>query len=246
MPWMTTLRATQLSYFMLAVTPATVGADSVRIFAMRQAGAAWAEGIAIVIADRLYGMAAILILGVVGLPFIWAHAPELLLPVAAPIALLALAMLAGIVALRIKMPRAWLRIGPARALARLSRAARLATGSFRLVSTALLLSLSIMIASAAAFWIITVAAGVQGGLVMVLSVFPGMLLLGFVPISVNGWGLREVSLVAMMAPFAIPSGAALATSVAYGLAVFVSSLLGLVFWWLLRGREIRKPREEPA
>lgn len=244
--WPTALRATLLSYFMVAVTPATVGADGVRILAMRRAGAAWAEGIAIILADRMYGMVAILILGLLGLPFIWTHAPELVLPVAAPIAFLALGVAAGVICLRIRMPREWLRIGAARTLARLSRAARLATLGHRLVSTSLALSLLIMIANAAAFWLIAAAAAVPADPALVLSVYPGMLLLGFVPVSVNGWGLREVSLVAMMAPFGVPSGAALAASIAYGSAVFGSSLLGIALWWLLREPEATTPREEPA
>jgi len=243
----TAFRITLLSYFMLGVTPSTVGADGVRMMAMREGGASWTHGLAVILADRIYGFAAILILGVVGWPFIAIASPHLIYSVALPLIFLSAVAVTGGLVLNARAPRAWMRNPWARRFARFIRAINLIMADIRLASHCLFLALLALGASVASFFLIAHAAGTSGGIVMVLAVFPATLLLGFLPISVNGWGLREVSLVAMMGAFEVGPGAALATSLAYGVSVSLSGVFGLLAWWLIPAHQASKtPREEPA
>jgi len=56
------------------------------------------------------------------------------------------------------------------------------------------------------------------------------------PISMAGWGVREVVVVALYGLLGLPPGQGLVTSILYGLAVFASGLPGLPIWLGLRSR----------
>lgn len=67
-----------------------------------------------------------------------------------------------------------------------------------------------------------------------LLVLPATLLVMALPVSVAGWGVREAG-AALIWPIAgVPSDAAIAASVAYGLMATASALPGL--WWLVGAR----------
>lgn len=61
---------------------------------------------------------------------------------------------------------------------------------------------------------------------------PGALLASAIPFSLGGWGAREAGMVFGLSAFAVPGAAALALSIAYGLALAVTGVLGLLFWIL--------------
>jgi glycosyltransferase 2 family protein len=82
-------------------------------------------------------------------------------------------------------------------------------------------------------------------LVDFLALMPAVLLLGALPISVGGWGVRENVLVLALAPIGIAAGAALLIGVEIGFLGAVLTLPGGAIW-LLRHVLRRQPAATPA
>jgi hypothetical protein len=79
-------------------------------------------------------------------------------------------------------------------------------------------------------YVLFVAVGVEVSLVDCLLLFPPVLLVQVVPISIAGWGVREGAMVAIFALVGVTSEAALAVSILYGLTLMITSLPGAVLW----------------
>lgn len=63
-----------------------------------------------------------------------------------------------------------------------------------------------------------------------LLLFPPVLLIQTLPISVAGWGVREGAMVAMFAMVGVDAQSALAMSILYGVTLALTSLPGALFW----------------
>src|SRR5262249_45726027 len=63
-----------------------------------------------------------------------------------------------------------------------------------------------------------------------LIVVPASLLISMAPISIGGWGVREVVLVHGLSLVGIASGGALAISVLYGAIWLINALVGFFAW----------------
>ena len=70
------------------------------------------------------------------------------------------------------------------------------------------------------------------GLVDCLALIPPVLLITTLPISIAGWGVRELSMVAAFGLIGVPDEGAVALSVVFGLVVAVMSLPGGLIWLL--------------
>ena len=71
-----------------------------------------------------------------------------------------------------------------------------------------------------------------------LLLFPTVLFLSMLPISVAGWGVREGAMIAALALVGIPPHQGLALSVCFGLGLIVVSLPGGLVWLAARHRPI--------
>ena len=72
--------------------------------------------------------------------------------------------------------------------------------------------------------------GLEITLANCLLLFPPVLLIQTLPISVAGWGVREGAMVAMFALVGVPAEGVLAMSILFGLVLIIMSLPGLWFW----------------
>ena len=63
-----------------------------------------------------------------------------------------------------------------------------------------------------------------------LVVMPVVLLVSALPISVGGWGTREIAMVYMLGLFAVPPDLAAAVSIQFGLCMTIASLVGAPVW----------------
>jgi hypothetical protein len=64
---------------------------------------------------------------------------------------------------------------------------------------------------------------------VLLTVMIGVML---VPVSIGGWGLRELAVISLLADYGIAPEKALLLSVSFGLALAVGSLPGALVWIL--------------
>jgi uncharacterized membrane protein YbhN (UPF0104 family) len=71
-----------------------------------------------------------------------------------------------------------------------------------------------------------------------LVLFPGVLLVSMLPISLGGWGVREHAMVVAFGLVGVPADAALSASILYGLCLLIASLPGGVLWLAERRQEM--------
>ena len=60
--------------------------------------------------------------------------------------------------------------------------------------------------------------------------FVSMICVTLLPVSIGGWGLREVAVVALLGTYGVAPEAALSLSVTFGVIVILSSLPGAIVW----------------
>jgi glycosyltransferase 2 family protein len=234
------LRATLISIFLLAVTPSTLAADGARAIALRGSGSEWTRSIHSVLVDRLLGLGTLLLCAFAGIPLLLAEAPSLRNVIGWPLFVTAIAAAGGIALTARRLPQRWLRFRSVREWARLVRTLRTVLSDRRSLFDASLWSLFIMALSMTAFSLIAATAGARADLATVLAIFPIVLLASVLPISVGGWGSRELGLVAFYPYFGTERPVAMAVSVAFGLATLIAGLLCIVAAWWLRPSVERK------
>lgn len=154
--------------------------------------------------------------------------------------LLALAgVAAGVFAISLVLRRP-LRTWPAKVRGRLARSLVALRRLGRRPATALtvlLLSLVIQSLFVVMNARIGAALGVHVGLGVWFLVWPLAKVAGMLPISLNGLGVRDATLAALLVPLGVPMARGIVTSLVWQSVVLAGGLLGGLTWWLLgRGR----------
>src|SRR5258708_6899538 len=230
-PFAHLLRYTWASMFFGQVLPASVGPDAVRTWF------AWRDGIPIKKTVHSIGlehavMLLCLFIFVLGLqPFSptvldwgnFAYVPALMS--AAACVGLAILMMAD--RLTARFGDWWI----VRAIADLSADARQLLLHPRAAPTLMAISMVSHLNFAITAWWIARALGIQATLWDFIVLIPLVTLITLVPISIGGWGVREGALVVLLGGIGVPSAAALALSILFGLSSIVVSVPGAIFWW---------------
>lgn len=92
------------------------------------------------------------------------------------------------------------------------------------------LSLIIHLFSILSIYMIAIALGMEYSLVVFMVVFPPVILLTLIPISLAGWGVREGAMIGIFMLIGAPKESVLSLSVLYGFIVIICSLPGMFFW----------------
>lgn len=190
--------------------PGGVLGDLARIARSRSVG--WRHAAASVLIERLAGQ---LVLGMVaiGAVVLWLGALRGALIVAS--GLLGAALLGWFwPQLRPLLARAWLAQG--------------------VWPQQLVLSLAILAVNLGGFWAATHAVGIALDPVQGTALLALTLLSMLIPLTINGWGLREGVAAALWPLWGVGAASAVAASVAYGLACMAAALIGVVPWLLSR------------
>jgi glycosyltransferase 2 family protein len=119
----------------------------------------------------------------------------------------------------------------------LGRSARLALTHPSVRWSQLALSLATALLNITGFVVCAWALGIEVSWGASLALVPLILFTMLVPITVSGWGVREAATVALFPLMGLSPAEGLATSVAFGLVLIVTSLPGL---WFLRSRKASK------
>ncbi len=220
--------------------PSSVGGDVVRVWLLHRDGAPRGVAFASVVAERGTGVVIVGLLVSLCMPAVWggmngaalrytllAIGPALLLAllgvafqghrmasVVPGAAGSALASLAGALRQVVLRPAAALELGLLGALSAL--------------------------AGYGAAWLLGQRLGIEAGLPVYVVLVGGAVLLGVLPISLGGWGVREVGMVALFGSIGVRAEDALALSIAYGVLPLVVSLPGGFAWWRTSGAPSRE------
>ncbi len=210
------IRMTFVSTVLNLVLPTSIGGDVSRVWFGKQQGMALESATAAGILDRGIGLAALVILVAAGAVLLGGRLIE---------SVLLAAVMVGVLLLGLFLR--WARQLPeAHAGYRFAAAARIALGSRPVMGTTLGLSFA---SHLVATWISAVLANGMG---LELSawhaslLFPAVLLATAIPVSIGGWGLRELAAIPVLDLAGMTSEGAAAVALVFGLTQLAAALLG--------------------
>jgi glycosyltransferase 2 family protein len=233
--------ATRLMFaalFASQVMPGMVGLD-----VMRAGGACWIglpaqRVLASVVGDRLVSLVGMVALVSASIPLLALRAGmNVVLLSALPIAALAGAVAAVLLVDRVPLVRKiltrWTSV-PFEMLGHIRHALFSPAGA-----AAVLLAVFVQLLSVAALIMVARGMGVEIAFADGLIVLPAALLVASLPISINGWGVREGAIVYGFGLLGIDDPRVFTVSVMFGLWIILSALPGGLLWLSLR----RLPRQ---
>ena len=234
-PW-TLLKIVLVGLFFNQVLPSGVGGDAVRAWRCHRLGIGVAAAIRSLVLDRVGGYVVLVVLFAAGLPVLLQILPDARQRYG--LVLLLGAALCGLPALFLidYLPRRLLRFRLVAELAALSREGRRLFGQPARSGAVLSLGAVTVGLTIVAFMLVANSLGVDLPFSSWVVIVPPVTLIQLVPVSLAGWGVRELGSVVVLAGFGIPAEAALATSLLIGLCLIVVGLPGGLLW--LTGRDM--------
>ena len=227
-------QATFAGLFVGQVLPGAIGADVVRGWMVWHLGLSNKMVIASLVADRIISLAAVGLMILLALPALVPHLPE---PMATVVRLglvggmfVALTSLVAARFLTSRRLTSWQQLIQHKFEAAGVRPSRKTIFRSLLLAT---LGHALVILSA---YFLSLAMKVESSLWMWWLVMPIVTLVTAIPISINGWGIRELAMVQLWALFNVSKSDAFLISICMGLVAIVSSLPGLWFWLARRRR----------
>jgi uncharacterized membrane protein YbhN (UPF0104 family) len=222
---------TAIGVFFTQVLPSVMG-DGIRAWLLVRLGCEWRSAVTSVVIDRGVGAGLLIALGFVilllpsGLSALGGYR-DLVLMVYGTLLLagaIVLLLLPRLITLLDRVPYLRWMAG----LAASSRRVVLGPKSFVILGLACLIhALTILI-----IWSLGRAQGLVLPIPDAAVLFVVMVGVALVPVSINGWGLREVAVVAILGRHGVAPEQALVFSVCFGLVLAVGSLPGALAWLL--------------
>jgi hypothetical protein len=237
---LTLLKVALVGLFFNQVLPSAVGGDAVRVWRCSRLGVGLGPAVRSILLDRACGYLVLVALYIAGLPTLLQILPDAR-ERGGVLAVLAVGLL-GLLALVSldRLPRAILRLRLIAPFAELSRTSRRLFMDPGRCGAVLGLSIITIALTILAFKFAGDAVGSRLSLGSWIMIVPPVTLIQLLPVSLAGWGVREVVLVVALGLFGIPAEAALAASLLLGFCLILVGLPGGVIW--LGGWDIARHR----
>jgi uncharacterized protein (TIRG00374 family) len=230
------LRLVLIGYFFNQTLPSTIGGDGVRMWGAYRLGVPAPEAISSVVIDRIMALGSLVLMIVIGLPWLFgiitaplARWTVVLVIAAATLAIMLLASLG-------RFASTLHRWRPTRMLLPIAHGLRALIS--RVSATSQVVALTVV-----AYALVSVVVHVLArGLFVELSVADALLLIPLVtlvavlPISIAGWGVRENAMIVALGLIGVPAVAALSVSLLYGLVTMATGVPGGILWLIARRR----------
>jgi glycosyltransferase 2 family protein len=224
------LKITFVGLFFNQVLPTGIGGDAVRAWRCRKLGIGLGAAIRSILLDRACGYLVLVAIYTASLPSLLSILPEARQR-ASVVTVLGAGLLGLLVLLFLDcLPRAMLRLGVIAPLVELSQESRRLFTHPRRCGTVLGLSILTIGLTILAFKLVANSVGSHLPLADWIMIVPPVSLIQLLPISLAGWGVREVVLVIALASFGVPAETALATSVLLGLCLVIIGVPGGLLW----------------
>ena len=238
------IQLTLIGYFFNQTLPSTVGGDAFRIWGAYRAGLRIADAANSVILDRFVALAALLLMVTVTIPWLFEFVGTG--PARWAIVALVVAGSAGFAALLSvdRLPASLLRWRPLQLIGTLSAyGRRVLLAPQHSVPTVILTVLAHCVA-AATMYVLAIAIDVNVSLFHCMLLFPLVMIVSILPVSIAGWGVREGAMVVALGLVGVAPAAAFSLSVLYGLVNMAAGIPGGLLW-LARARTSRRdlPRD---
>lgn len=215
-----------IGHFFNQLLPTSFGGDAMRGWCLWRQGTTLKEAFASVLLDRLFGLAALLLLVVGGLPLL-AFRLGTNLPFALAGGILASGALGLFLLLNLHRAPTMLRRRHFWSLfERLSRHARERLNAPTRIAIILVLSLAVHASALYTTALLANALGAPLTMTDALLIVPSVLVLTALPISIGGWGVREAGLAGGFALIGLDPGVAVTTSVLFGAVNILGGVIG--------------------
>lgn len=233
------LRITWIGMFFNQTLPTFVGGDAFRIWYLNRHGLSLRAAAFTTLCDRLIGVSTLALIMLAGLPWTW---PRIGYPM--PGAIVAMAAIGSLIVVAALLFNDWLLPGfIKRRLSDRIAAFQSDGGRFlrhvlfqrKIGAASFALNLAGHGLQSTVIWLIAHGLGHPIDLLPILLFMPVVGFASMLPISVAGWGVREVMMVATFGSIGVPADVAFSLSVLIGLMMLFVSLPGLYFW--LAGRK---------
>jgi uncharacterized membrane protein YbhN (UPF0104 family) len=225
-----------ISSFVGSVLPAGIGADASRAYALAVHTSQGHEAVASVAVDRVLGMVALPVLGLIGLALWAGHADQTVAHVAWALGALVVASLAALLwidrALQLAMPRGWQRSGWGRRVLDLGEAIGRYRGRGRILLAVFLLSTGVQVVRVLQAYCLGRGLGIDVAFAYYLVFMPVGLLMLLLPISISGFGLPQGVIVWLLRPVGVADAQSFALSTLILIVALVGNLPGA--WLYLR------------
>ena len=224
------LKIVLVGMFFNQLLPTGVGGDAVRAWRCRKLGIGLGAAIRSILLDRACGYAGLVAVYGASLPALLRILPDARQrSFVVAVFAVALSGLLGLLLLD-QLPRPLLRHRLVAPLVELSRNSRRLFTRPKSSGAVLALSLCGIGLGILAFKFVGSSVGARLSLASWVTIMPPVTLIQLLPVSLAGWGVREVVLVVALASFGVPAEAALATSVLAGLCLAAVGLPGGLIW----------------
>jgi hypothetical protein len=224
------IAVTAITTFFGQILP-NIAADSVRVWMLTRLGSTWRQVLASVVIDRVVGVAVLAAIGLTTLLF-----PSPLAGLAGhretAIELFGMILAGAVAGLILAKPLAglveWWQY--ARWVATFAASAH--TVFFKSAAGAAVVTIALMIHGLAilSIWLMGLAAGLALTPASAAVLFTVMLGVALFPVSISGWGVRELAVVALLGEQGVPLEQALFFSLSFGFVVLIAALPGALVW----------------
>jgi uncharacterized membrane protein YbhN (UPF0104 family) len=237
MPVSDAVGLTYIGVFFNQALPASVGGDGLKIWLCRRLGYPLSAAVNSVSLDRLVMLLGLVLMVGASKPWLADHLGVSQLTLLAPLLLFGGAAGIALVALADRLPPRWGQWSLVRGLAALAVDTRRIFLDFRTLAAVLGLSLLSYLNMTASAYFFLLSLGQEVAIGQAIVLVPPVLLASSLPVSLGGWGTREVAMVASLGIAGVAPPEALLTSIFLGLASIVVSLPGVPTYLLHRRRD---------
>lgn len=235
-PFATLLRLFFVSTFLGTFLPASVGADAVRAYGLRQEKVAGTAAVASVLMDRLLGVLSIVLMAIAGLTMLGATSgasfaePAIVVPLAVAAAISTLAALLVFSTRAAALATSVVAVGPSRRVREIGRrlidAVTAYSAYHRGLANVLAGSVAVQALRILQAYFLGLALRIDAGLQIYLALIPIILLVMLLPITINGIGTSQAAFVWFFAPIGVPAAQAFALSVLFVALGIIGNLPG--------------------
>jgi uncharacterized membrane protein YbhN (UPF0104 family) len=240
-------RYNMIGTFFNQTLPSTIGGDAIRLWLLSRTGAGWRSATYSVLVDRAIGLIALAVVVVVSLP--WSF--ELIRNDRGRLALILVdvaAMSAGLGFLLINyLPWRWLRTWwPTRHIHACSVIANQVLFNRTTGPKIAVLSISIHVLTVVIAWCAVRSISAPADFEQTFLLIPPIALITMLPISIAGWGVREVTMMVAFGYAGLNQTDGTMISLLSGATSFVVGGLGGMVWILSREKAEKLPEPIPA
>jgi glycosyltransferase 2 family protein len=224
------IRWNYVGVFFGQILPATVGADAIRVWLAGRKKSDWRVPLVSVVLDRILMLLVLAVLLLVGLPYVSQMVGSPWVGYLVPVfALLGVVGVVGL-ALSDRLPINYDGHRLLRALRYLAEGVRSLASKPVASILGLFISILSYIGLMTSVYFFALAFGGSAGFLEMMVLLPPVLVASMLPVSIGGWGTRELAMVAALSLVGISESSALLSSIWLGISSILIALPGAVYF----------------